>query len=36
VATGRYSVDELRACNAAAVFPDLTDTAAVVRAIFAD
>jgi phosphoglycolate phosphatase len=36
VATGRYSVDELRACNAAAVFPDLSDTAAVVRAIFAD
>jgi phosphoglycolate phosphatase-like HAD superfamily hydrolase len=36
VATGRYSVDELRACEAAAVFPDLTDTAAVVRAIFAD
>ena len=36
VATGRYSVDELRACNAAAVFPDLTDTAAVVRAILAD
>jgi phosphoglycolate phosphatase-like HAD superfamily hydrolase len=33
VATGRYSVDELRACNAAAVFPDLADTAAVVRAI---
>jgi phosphoglycolate phosphatase len=36
VATGRYSVDELRACNAAAVFPDLSDTAAVVRAILAD
>jgi phosphoglycolate phosphatase-like HAD superfamily hydrolase len=36
VATGRYSVDELRACNAAAVFPDLADTAAVVRAILAD
>ena len=36
VATGRYTVDELRACNAAAVFPDLSDTAAVVRAIFAD
>jgi len=36
VATGRYSVDELRACGAAAVFPDLTDTAAVVRAILAD
>jgi phosphoglycolate phosphatase-like HAD superfamily hydrolase len=36
VATGRYSVDELRACEAAAVFADLTDTAAVVRAILAD
>jgi phosphoglycolate phosphatase-like HAD superfamily hydrolase len=36
VATGRYSVDDLRACDAAAVFPDLTDTAAVVRAILAD
>jgi phosphoglycolate phosphatase-like HAD superfamily hydrolase len=36
VATGRYSVEELRACDAAAVFPDLTDTAAVVRAILAD
>jgi len=36
VATGRYSVDELRACDAAAVFPDLSDTAAVVRAILAD
>jgi phosphoglycolate phosphatase-like HAD superfamily hydrolase len=36
VATGRYSVDELRTCGAAAVFPDLTDTAAVVRAILAD
>ena len=36
VATGRYSVDELRACDAAAVFPDLSDTAAVVRAIFED
>jgi len=36
VATGRYSVDELSACDAAAVFPDLSDTAAVVRAILAD
>ena len=36
VATGRYSVDELRACGAAAVFADLTDTAAVVDAILAD
>jgi phosphoglycolate phosphatase-like HAD superfamily hydrolase len=36
VATGHYSVDELRACGAAAVFPDLSDTAAVVRAILAD
>ena len=36
VATGRYSVDELRACDAAAVFPDLSDTAAVMRAILAD
>jgi phosphoglycolate phosphatase-like HAD superfamily hydrolase len=33
VATGRYSVEELRACRAAAVFPDLRDTEAVVRAI---
>jgi phosphoglycolate phosphatase len=33
VATGRYSVEELEACNAAAVFADLSDTAAVVRAI---
>jgi hypothetical protein len=29
-------VDELRACGAAAVFPDLADTTAVVRAILAD
>ena len=36
VATGRYSVEELRACGAAAVFADLSDTAAVVRAILAD
>ncbi len=33
VATGRYSVEALRACDAAAVFTDLSDTAAVVRAI---
>lgn len=36
VATGRYSVDELRACHAAAVFADLSDTDAVVRAILGD
>jgi phosphoglycolate phosphatase len=36
VATGRYSVAELRACNAAAVFPDLADTDAVLRAILED
>jgi phosphoglycolate phosphatase-like HAD superfamily hydrolase len=35
VATGRYSVEELRARGAAAVFADLTDTAAVVNAILA-
>jgi phosphoglycolate phosphatase len=33
VATGRYSVDELAACNPAAVFPDLTDTTAVLASI---
>jgi phosphoglycolate phosphatase-like HAD superfamily hydrolase len=33
VATGRYSVDDLRACGAAAVFADLSDTDAVLRAI---
>lgn len=33
VATGRYSVRELAACNPAAVFADLSDTEAVVRAI---
>jgi len=33
VATGRYSVEELRAHDPAAVFADLTDTAAVVSAI---
>ena len=36
VATGHYSTDELAAHGAAAVFTDLTDTAAVVRAIVAD
>jgi phosphoglycolate phosphatase len=36
VATGSYSVDELRACSAAAVFSDLSDTDAVVRAILAE
>jgi phosphoglycolate phosphatase len=36
VATGSYSVEELRACAAAAVFSDLSDTAAVVRAILAE
>lgn len=33
VATGRYSVEALAAHQPAAVFPDLTDTAAVMRAI---
>jgi phosphoglycolate phosphatase-like HAD superfamily hydrolase len=33
VATGRYSIDALRACSAAAVFADLSDTQAVMRAI---
>ena len=33
VATGRYSVEDLRACSAAAVFADLADTDAVMRAI---
>jgi phosphoglycolate phosphatase-like HAD superfamily hydrolase len=36
VATGRYSADQLRACDASAVFPDLSDTAAVMRAIVGD
>jgi phosphoglycolate phosphatase len=36
VATGRYSVDELAAHGADAVFADLTDTDAVVRAIVGD
>ena len=33
VATGRYSAADLRACDPAAVFTDLSDTPAVVRAI---
>ena len=33
VATGRFAVEELQGHGAAAVFPDLTDTDAVVRAI---
>lgn len=33
VATGRYSIEALRACNAAAVFSDLSDTSSVMRAI---
>jgi phosphoglycolate phosphatase-like HAD superfamily hydrolase len=33
VATGRYSIAALRACDAAAVFADLSDTSAVMRAI---
>ena len=36
VATGRYSVEDLRACGAAAVFADLSDTDAAVRAIMGD
>jgi phosphoglycolate phosphatase-like HAD superfamily hydrolase len=36
VATGRYSVAQLLACDAAAVFADLSDTAAVMRAIVGD
>jgi phosphoglycolate phosphatase len=36
VATGRYSVDELAACGPSAVFPDLRDTDAVLRAILED
>jgi phosphoglycolate phosphatase len=35
VATGRYTVDELAACEAAAVFETLADTDAVVEAILA-
>ena len=34
VATGRYTVEQLEACAAAAVFATLSDTEAVVRAIF--
>jgi len=33
VATGHYDVASLEACNPHAVFPDLTNTAAIVRAI---
>jgi phosphoglycolate phosphatase len=33
VATGRYSVEQLRECGAAAVFADLSDTDAVMHAI---
>src|SRR5258705_552768 len=33
VATGRYSADQLWACDAAAVFTDLADTPAVMTAI---
>jgi phosphoglycolate phosphatase len=36
VATGSYSVEQLRAHDAAAVFADLTDTDAVVRAILGE
>jgi len=36
VATGRYSVADLGACNAAAVFSDLSDTVAVMRAILGE
>ncbi|MEO7456104.1 MAG: HAD hydrolase-like protein [Gemmatimonadaceae bacterium] len=36
VATGRYSVNDLRACNAAAVFADLSATDDVVRAILGE
>ena len=36
VATGRYTADDLRACNAAAVFDDLSDTDAVLRVILAE
>lgn len=35
-ATGRYSVEQLEACGAAAVFCDLSDTRAVMRAIMED
>jgi phosphoglycolate phosphatase-like HAD superfamily hydrolase len=36
VTTGRYEKEELLACGAVAVFGDLSDTDAVVRAIFDD
>ena len=36
VATGRYSVQDLRACGPAAVFQDLSDTVAVVHAILGE
>ena len=36
VATGRYSPESLQACNAAAVFRDLSDTASVMRAILGE
>jgi phosphoglycolate phosphatase-like HAD superfamily hydrolase len=36
VATGRYSVDDLMACEPHAVFADLSDTQAVLRAILED
>jgi phosphoglycolate phosphatase-like HAD superfamily hydrolase len=36
VATGRYGVEELRAHGAAAVFEDLGDTAAVLRAVLGE
>jgi len=35
VATGHYSVGELLACGAFAAFDDLSDTDAVLAAIFA-
>jgi hypothetical protein len=36
VATGRYSTEELAAHGAVAVFTDLSETTAVVRAIMDD
>jgi phosphoglycolate phosphatase len=36
VATGRYTVAQLEACEAGVVFADLSDTEAVLRAILAD
>ena len=36
VATGRYSVADLLACQPTAVFPDLSDTESVVRAILGE